>query len=142
MIYLIFKNIETGKISRSSQVVRTLVIGRSPLADIQLSDDKDISRLHTLIVPRADGRIEIRDLSSRTGTFIEERGEKRLLIQEKGHGGAAKGRAILTDSEKFYLGKYIVELQYEELLGEPTIHPDLIEEEEITAVTSIDDLED
>ena len=144
MIYLVFKNTNTGKVSRSAQVVRSLVIGRSPLADIQLTtDDKGISRLHTLVIPRPDGRLDIRDLSSVSGTFVEERGDKRMLIPAKVHGGAEKGRAILTDGEKFFVGKYQVELHYEELLGEPTYHPDYLEdEEEITAITNLDDLED
>jgi len=143
MIYLVFSNTKTQETTRSIQVVRAITIGRSALADIQLPEGEGLSRVHTLIVPRVDGRIDIRDLSSRTGTFLDPpiKDRRRLLPNVTMH-GVDRGRAILTAGEKFYIGKYIVEVCYEELLGEPTIHPDLLEEEEeITGITDIEDLE-
>lgn len=140
MIYLIFKNTETNEEKRSVQVVRNLIIGRSPVADIQLSDDRKISRLHTLVMPRPDGRLDIRDLSSSTGTLVESLGSKKRLLPEPGKKGAEKGRAVLATGEKFFIGDYTVELRYEEILGEPTYHPDYIKaEDEITEVTDLDD---
>lgn len=143
MIYLFINNADDSKPKRSTQVVRPLVIGREPAADIPLTGDKTISRLHALVVPRSDGRLEIRDLSSASGTFVESRGSKRKLLHEPGCKGAEKGRAVLSDGEKFYIGKYAIELHYEELLGEPTVHPEAFEEDkEITAVTGLNDEEE
>lgn len=138
MIYLTFTNTETDKVRRSVQVVRGLTVGRSSGADIRLEDDETLSRLHALVVPKRDGRLELRDLSSTAGTFIKERGEVRRLMPEAGEGGAEKGRAILAVGEEFFMGRYKVKICFEDVLGEPTLHPPLIEEEEITGLEKAD----
>ena len=139
MIYLILKHSKTGKEKRSVPLSKCLTIGRGAMADIQLEDDETVSRLHALVVPRPDGRIELRDLSSTTGTIIMERGKNRRLMAEPGTGGAEKGRATLTVGEKFLVGRYCIEISSEDVLGEPSwrrkFHESLkAAEEEITEV--------
>lgn len=131
MIYITFINPMTKK-EISTQVVRCLTIGRSFNADVQIKGDSYVSNLHTLIVPRRDGRLEVRDMASRYGTFVIQRGEKRRLLTGKidtGE-GAEKGRAILADGESFFVSKHEIKVHYEEVLGQPTMGQDYTEEEE------------
>ena len=46
------------------------VVGRSTDADIRL-DDEGISRSHAMLRRRADGTVEVSDLDSTNGTFVD-----------------------------------------------------------------------
>lgn len=110
------------------------------LADIKL-EGSDISRLHALVVPRPDARLELRDRCSQTGTFVTERGGRIRLVPQMERRKVAGGGATLAVGEKFYIGKYRVEVCCEEVLGEPTICEDFIErEDETTEVNKSSDL--
>lgn len=140
MIYLRLKNGKTHFEGKSTQVVRALTIGRPPIADIALVDDKNISRLHALVVPRPDGRLEIRDLSSAAGTFVVERGQKRRLSPASGKEGFKYGRATLSVGESFYIGDYKIDIEYEEVLGEPTLQDARLEQDD--DITNVDRLDE
>lgn len=118
MLYLKFVNLKNNTEKRSVQVLRGLVIGRGATADIKLLDDETISRIHALVAPLSDGSLELRDLSSSTGTFITEKNRSRRLMPERGKGGAVKGRATLVVGDKFTVGKYRVEVCSEDVVGE------------------------
>jgi hypothetical protein len=49
------------------------VIGRDESADLTLGDDEEVSRQHAAVLRLADGRLEIEDLGSTNGTFVDER---------------------------------------------------------------------
>lgn len=139
MIYLKFIHIKTKEERKSVHVERPLIIGRGALADIQLDDDEDISRLHTLVVPRPDSRLEIRDLSSKWGTIVLQDGKQKRLIPQVIDDGYEKGRATLNVGDKFFVCGYQIEVCFEEVIGEPTMGFEE-EEEEITGIEEIDNL--
>ncbi len=56
-----------------------LVIGRSPEADVQV-DDYWVSQYHCRI-EEVDGMLEVRDLASRTGTFVNGIRIARAVIE-------------------------------------------------------------
>jgi predicted component of type VI protein secretion system len=51
---------------------QTLTVGRTPPCDVQL-DDPSVSRRHCTITLLANGRLQVADLESANGTFINER---------------------------------------------------------------------
>lgn len=127
MIKLDFLNLDIH-MHMQAQVVRAVTIGRGKLCDVVLPADNAVSRLHTLVVPRPDGRIELRDLCSSSGTYIHQRGERVRL-----------GRATLASGDRFEIGGYVVEVLFDEIPGESTLKPQPYEEDEdeITAVEFI-----
>lgn len=54
---------------RRHPVADRLVIGRSPLSDVVLSADTQVSRLHA-VLERITGRWVVRDVGSRNGTYV------------------------------------------------------------------------
>jgi len=137
MIFLKIVNEKTKEEMKSVHVDRSMVIGRGILADINLEKDKYLSRIHTLVIPRPDKKLEIRDLCSRTGTQVLQKGKSRRLFPEIISDGFKKGRAVLSIGESFFVGEYSIEVCYEEIIGEPTL--DLVDDEdEITGVEEID----
>jgi len=54
------------------EVDRVLVLGRGDDCDVVLEDDK-ASRRHATLTPGADGTIEVEDLDSTNGTFVDGR---------------------------------------------------------------------
>lgn len=131
MLYITFIDPKTKK-ERAVQIVRPLVIGRSKDADINI-EDSTVSRLHAMVAQRLDGRIDVRDLASSTGTYVMRLGQKMRLLAEPNN--AEKGRAILIDGEVFFIGNIEFKVHYKELPDEPTMHPSYsmeIEEEEVT----------
>ena len=117
-LYLKCINLVNKTEKRTKQINGGLVIGRGSAADIILNDDENISRLHPFVFPRQDNRLELRDLSSTSGTFVINKGNSNKLMPEQGKGGFAKGRAILIVGEKFTVGKYRIEVCSEDVLGE------------------------
>ena len=124
MIYLIIKDKEEKIDILRTQVVRCLTIGRGEDVDISL-EDKSISRLHAVVIPSTDGRLHLRDLGSSTGTYTYALGEEKRLYSSC----EDSGKALLVDGEKFRVGNYLVEVEYEEVLGDMTIPEDFIKEE-------------
>ncbi len=139
MLYLTFIDPQTKK-ERAIQIVRPLVIGRSKDADVNI-EDSAVSRLHALVAQRFDGRIDVRDLASSTGTYVMRLGQKMRLLAEPNN--AEKGRAILTDSETFFIGLVEFKVHYKELSDEPTMHPsfsmEIEKEEEVTEAIKEED---
>ncbi len=133
MIYLSYTDPSTKK-EVTTQVVRPLVLGRDNDSDIVIHGDTSISRIHTLAVPRRDGRIEVRDLASSGGTYVTRRGQKMRLMAGEGKDGIEKGRAILFEGEAFFVGTLEVKVHYKELADEPTIDQNyfLEKDEEVT----------
>ncbi|RME78664.1 MAG: GAF domain-containing protein, partial [Planctomycetota bacterium] len=58
------------------------VVGRSSVCDIKLKD-LDASRRHAEIIISADGKLFIRDLASKNGTFINEKRITEARVQEQ-----------------------------------------------------------
>jgi len=144
MFYLKFVNMAKKKEMRSGQITRAFTIGRGPSADISFEEDTGISRLHTLVIPRPDNRVELRDLCSATGTFISVKGEKIRVVPGGGK-VADKGRAILNVGDIFYIGSYKIELCHEEVMSELSwrqkFHEAIDREwDDITGVDKIEDL--
>src|SRR3954453_20917193 len=54
---------------------QTLIAGRTPACDVQL-DDPSVSRRHCSISCAENGRLQVRDLESANGTFVNERAGK------------------------------------------------------------------
>src|SRR3954452_7961626 len=54
---------------------QTLIAGRTPACDVQL-DDPSVSRRHCSISCAENGRLQVRDLESANGTFVNERAVK------------------------------------------------------------------
>src|SRR3954465_649943 len=54
---------------------QTLIAGRTPACDVQL-DDPSVSRRHCSICCAENGRLQVRDLESAKGTFVNERAVK------------------------------------------------------------------
>src|SRR3954466_16046224 len=54
---------------------QTLIAGRTPACDVQL-DDPSVSRRHCSICCAENGRLQVRDLESANGTFVNERAVK------------------------------------------------------------------
>lgn len=52
------------------EVDRPLVLGRDGGCDVVLDDDK-ASRRHATVTPRADGTVEVEDLGSTNGTYVD-----------------------------------------------------------------------
>ncbi|MBI2091662.1 MAG: FHA domain-containing protein [Deltaproteobacteria bacterium] len=138
MLYVTFIDPKDKK-ERTTQIVRPLVIGRSKGADVNVEGDSTVSRLHALIAPRLDGRLDIRDLASSAGTHIMRLGQKMRLLPEPNN--AEKGRAVLFDGELFLIGRVEFKVHYKELIGEPTLPHDYAEEmnEEITEEIAMED---
>ncbi len=77
----------------------TIVIGRDPAAAqivIRADDEKHVSGRHTEIQFRSDGRIVVRDLGSRNGTWLNDR--------------PLKGEAPLSVGDRLLLGNAPTEL--------------------------------
>ena len=139
MLYLKFIHTVTKKEKKTVHIEKSLIIGRGVLADISLDDDESISRLHTLVVLRPDYRVEIRDLSSKEGTFVVQSGKQKQIVPGPIGIGYIEGRATLAIGDKFFVGNYEVDICHEEIIGEPTIGID-DDEEEITGIEEIDNL--
>lgn len=136
MLYITFIDPNTKK-ERATQIVRQLVIGRSKNADVNI-EDTTVSRIHALVAPRLDGRLDIRDLASSSGTYVTRLGQKMRLFAEPND--PEKGRAVLFDGEAFFIGRVEFKVHYKELPDEPTMHPSYSIEvdEEVTDVAKED----
>lgn len=71
------------------------IIGRAPEADLVLAD-LSVSRRHAEIRLRSDGALEIRDLGSRNGIFLD---------------GARVAAAVLEIGDRITLGQVTIELE-------------------------------
>jgi len=70
-----------GMVGRMVRIDGQLAVGRAPGVDLRL-DEEGVSRRHATIVVRPDGAVELEDLASRNGTFVNgERVETRLLTE-------------------------------------------------------------
>lgn len=78
-----------------------MILGRSSECDIVLSHP-EVSSRHAVLVLHADGVVEIRDVGSKNGTYVN--GQKVL-------------QAYLNKGDKLQLGSY--EVDWEELLRNP-----------------------
>lgn len=92
-----------SSIGRMYKVSGRMIVGRSESAEIQLDED-GVSRRHAEIVMLADGRVEIADLGSTNGTWVE--GEKII-------------RTVLRDGDKVQVGTAaILKFSYQDALEE------------------------
>lgn len=85
---------------------RELVVGRSSQSEINI-DEESVSRRHALFHVHDDGRVQVRDLDSTNGTYVNDRPVKEQLLTD---GDMIKiGRAIFK-----YLTSSNIEAQYHE----------------------------
>jgi S1-C subfamily serine protease len=70
-----------------------LVVGREDACDLVL-DDKEVSRRHARLKPLPDGTVELEDLGSRNGTFVD--------------GKQISGTVILRGGEKVEIGDTVI----------------------------------
>lgn len=124
-----------------SQVVRPVTIGRSSDCDIQITWEPSVSRYHVVVLPRMDGRIEVRDLASSAGTFVVKFGQRQRLLAVAGDKGFEAGRATLFEGDTFYAGLVKFDVEHENLPGEETIDWSITEPEEITGQVDLKDVE-
>ena len=97
----------SGNLGRMHRLEDKLVFGRAPECEVQL-DGGGVSRRHAMLERSADGIIQIVDLESRNGTFVN--GEK-------------VSRAILKDGDKIQVGwSAIFKLTFQDELDEALLH--------------------
>ena len=90
-------------IGRTYRLEHRVVLGRSRECDVQV-DETGVSRRHAAFEPRPDGSVDIVDLESRNGTFVN---------------GAPVSRATLRDGDKIQIGDTtILKLSYQDELDE------------------------
>jgi pSer/pThr/pTyr-binding forkhead associated (FHA) protein len=136
MIKISFFNPRT-KQKYISQVVRPIVIGRSVDCDIQITWENTVSLYHTVVIPRKDGRIEVRDLASSAGTYVSLFGQKKRLLAVDSPDGHKAGRATIYEGDSFYLGLVKIEVEREDVPGDLTI-----DGEDITGRVDLADVEE
>ncbi|MEW6283381.1 MAG: GGDEF domain-containing protein [Candidatus Eremiobacterota bacterium] len=76
---LILTGVDAGRLIKCERPVT--VLGRTAEADVVLSDP-GISRMHARIVVRPDGEVELADLGSTNGTFVEGNRVERQLLRD------------------------------------------------------------
>jgi S1-C subfamily serine protease len=54
------------------EIAERLTVGRDESAGLTLADDAEVSREHAYFSPLPDGRLEVGDLESRNGTFVNQ----------------------------------------------------------------------
>ncbi len=91
-----------------------LTIGRDPSSTLFL-DDEEVSRRHAVVRELADGTVELEDLGSRNGTFL--------------NGTRIEGSAVLKGGEKIRIGGTVINAEAS-LGGSPTVMSPLPPEEE------------
>jgi pSer/pThr/pTyr-binding forkhead associated (FHA) protein len=88
---------------RSFPLGPSSVIGRDPTAAINLTDE-EVSRRHA-IVSVDEGRVQVEDLGSSNGTFVEP--------------GAITGETELQPGQRLRVGQTVMELRAPEGPGDP-----------------------
>ncbi|MCS6789728.1 MAG: FHA domain-containing protein, partial [Bacteroidia bacterium] len=87
--------------AKPSPYKRMMILGRSSECDVVLSHP-EVSSRHAVIVLHADGVVEVRDVGSKNGTYVN--GQKVL-------------QAYLNKGDQLQLGSYVVD--WEEILRNP-----------------------
>ena len=81
---------------RRHLVADRLVVGRSPLSDVVLSADAQVSRSHA-VLERIAGRWVVRDVGSRNGTYVNgERVRERVRLAAGDEIRVGKTRLVLA----------------------------------------------
>jgi diguanylate cyclase (GGDEF)-like protein len=92
-----------GSIGKMYRLEHALAIGRSPQCEVHIDED-GISRRHAQLEITAEGNVQIVDLGSRNGTFVN---------------GAAVSRETLKDGDKIQIGgTTILKFSYQDELDE------------------------
>jgi diguanylate cyclase (GGDEF)-like protein len=90
-------------IGKMYRLEHEVLLGRSAEADVQIDED-GVSRRHAMLTRSDDGRVEIVDLKSRNGTFVN---------------GEPISRSALSDGDKIQIGDTtILKLSYQDELDE------------------------
>jgi diguanylate cyclase (GGDEF)-like protein len=101
--YVVVVNGKTS-IGKMFRIDGTMVVGRAPASEVCL-DEEGVSRSHAKLTHRADGIVELEDLGSTNGTFVNA---KRI---EKKH--------MLRDGDKVQIGSIsILKFSYQDALDE------------------------
>ncbi len=93
----------THSIGKMYRLEHEVLLGRSAEADVQIDED-GVSRRHAMLKRADDGKVEIVDLKSRNGTFVN---------------GERVSRSALSDGDKIQIGDTtILKLSYQDELDE------------------------
>lgn len=93
----------SSNIGKMYRLEHAIVLGRSAQCDVHI-DQEGVSRKHALLERSADGAVQIVDLGSRNGTFVN---------------GQAVSRETLRDGDKIQIGgTTILKLSYQDELDE------------------------
>ncbi len=94
-------------IGKMYRLERQILVGRAPQCDVHL-DEEGVSRRHAMLERIEEGNVEIADLSSRNGTFVN---------------GARISRLTLRDGDKIQIGgATILKFSYQDELDEALQH--------------------
>jgi two-component system cell cycle response regulator len=92
-----------GNIGKTYRLEQGIVLGRSPQCTVQLDED-GVSRRHAMVERTVEGNVQIVDLGSSNGTFVN---------------GVAVSRATLRDGDKIQIGgTAILKFSYQDELDE------------------------
>ena len=87
---------------RALEVDRALVLGRDDDCDVVLDDDK-ASRRHAILTPGSDGTIEVEDLGSTNGTYVDgRRVQGRVALRPGGTLTIGSFVAFVLYAQRFY----------------------------------------
>jgi two-component system cell cycle response regulator len=92
-----------GNIGKMYRLEHRIVLGRSPQCDVVIDED-GVSRRHAMLERTVEGNVQLVDLESRNGTFVN---------------GDAISRVTLRDGDKLQIGSTtILKLSYQDELEE------------------------
>jgi diguanylate cyclase (GGDEF)-like protein len=92
-----------GSIGKTYRLQQRLILGRSSQCDVHI-DEEGVSRRHAQLELAPDGTVQIADLGSRNGTFVE---------------GESVKRRTLNDGDKIQIGSTtILKFSYQDQLDE------------------------
>jgi len=92
-----------GSIGKMYRLEHRIVLGRSPQCDVHL-DEEGVSRRHAMLERTPEGNVQIVDLGSRNGTFVN---------------GEPASRETLRDGDKIQIGGTIIlKFSYQDELDE------------------------
>ena len=109
-----------GSIGRMYRLEHQLGIGRSPQCQVRLTED-GISRQHAMLELTAEGNVQIVDLDSRNGTFVNGEAVSRVTLRD-GDKIQIGGATILKFSFQDELDEAMQRNLYESATRDPLTH--------------------